>query len=301
MIKLTRFLIKNGCVVTKPYDKESESLTFSYKGVKYTIEPEYNGSYTKVVAWAVINENDKYLDFGYTQKELIKIIENNILNPIEEVEEITEIKEKETLMPAQDNNIIDLNKLNLKVGAKYTILKPNSALPELYKFTLVNYYISNFAQYKNSLYLVVKLKGKRNLVKLVINKNETAFLFNNWNFDQIFKKEKISNIESSLHRFKLEDVKNDKDFITALNDTSFKINNDYESFIDYSFDYMMDNSTNIEKAYKDENYLNYIKFLIQNKRYNLDALQEYCNKESFDKLGDILSNLYIKYGLLYSV
>ncbi len=125
MIKLTKFLIKNGCVVTKPYDKESESLTFSYKGIEYTIEPEYNGSYTRVVSWAVVSKNDEYLDFGYTQKELIKIIENRILNPIEEIEEITEVETKEI---EQDNNIMDLNKLNLKIGAKYTNIALNNDL-----------------------------------------------------------------------------------------------------------------------------------------------------------------------------
>ena len=98
------------------------------------------------------------------------------------------------------------NKLNLKLNERYTLIKPNELVPETFNFTLVNFYYGNYAQYKNCLYLIVKLKNHRKSTRIIITTNETAYILKGWDFTKSWRKENISNNMSLLHRLTINDM-----------------------------------------------------------------------------------------------
>ena len=190
---------------------------------------------------------------------------------------------------------ISLKDLNLKVGNKYTLLKPNSLVPELYQFTLVNYYISNFAQHENNLFLIVKLKGCRKTTRIIIAK-ETAYLFSSWNFSKAWRKEKETENISRLHRVNINDIKDNKDLVIAINiNDSFVSNDDNYSFIDFATDYIINNSCIGEKQLVHEGYYNYIKELIREKFYNLSNLIKQCKALDYIYIVELLNKIQKEY------
>lgn len=190
---------------------------------------------------------------------------------------------------------ISLKDLNLKVGNKYTVLKPNSLVPELYQFTLVNYYISNFAQYENSLFLVVKLKNHRRTSRIIIA-HETAYIFNSWSFAKSWNKEKVNDNTSLLNRIKSEDIKDNKDLVCIVNrEDNFKANNDNYSFIDYTTDYMINNNVRGKDQLNNEGYYSYIKGLLMDKLYNIDNLIKQCRAWEYVYIVDILNRIQLDY------
>lgn len=190
---------------------------------------------------------------------------------------------------------ISLNELNLKVGNKYTLLKPNSLVPELYQFTLINYYISNFAQYENNLFLIVKLKGCRKLSRIIIA-NESAYLFDNWNFDKAWRKEKESENVNRLHRVSANDIKDNKDIICIINmGDSFICNDDNYSFIDFTTDYIINNNCVGKEQLTNEGYYNYIKELLRDRNYNLSNLIRQCKSLDYIYIVELLNRIQKEY------
>ena len=190
---------------------------------------------------------------------------------------------------------ISLNELNLKIGNKYTLLKPNSLVPELYQFTLVNYYISNFAQHENNLFLIVKLKGCRKLTRIIIA-NETAYLFSNWNFEKAWRKEKETENNIRLYRVDINDIKDNKDLVISINiNDSFICNDDNYSFIDFTTDYIIDNNCVGEKQLTNEEYYNYIKELIRDRYYNLNNLIRQCKALDYIYIVELLNRIQQEY------
>lgn len=190
---------------------------------------------------------------------------------------------------------ISLENLNLKVGNKYTVLKPNSLVPELYQFTLVNYYISNYAQYENCLFLVVKLKNHRKTSRIVIA-HETAYIFNRWSFAKSWNKERVKDNSSLLHRIKSEDIKDNKDLICIVNrEDNFKANDDNYSFIDYTTDYMINNNVRGKDQLNNEGYYSYIKSLLMDRLYNTDNLIKQCRAWEYIYIVDILNKIQLDY------
>lgn len=190
---------------------------------------------------------------------------------------------------------ISLNELNLKVGNKYTLLKPNNLVPELYQFTLVNYYISNFAQYENNLFLIVKLKGCRKLTRIVIA-NETAYLFNGWSFSKAWRREKETENTSRLHRVNINDIKDNKNLVISINiNDSFICNDDNYSFIDFTTDYIINNNCIGEKQLTNEGYYNYIKELLRDRNYNLSNLIRQCKSLEYIYIVELLNRIQKEY------
>ena len=190
---------------------------------------------------------------------------------------------------------ISLKELNLKIGNKYTLLKPNSLVPELYQFTLVNYYISNFAQHENNLFLIVKLKGCRKLTRIIIAK-EAAYLLKDWNFQKAWRKEKESENISRLHRVNINDIKDNKDFVIAINiNDSFICNEDNYSFIDFTTDYILENNCRGKEQLNHKGYYNYIKELIRDKFYNLSDLIRQCRAWEYIYIVELLSKIQEEY------
>lgn len=97
MIKLTRFLIKNDFEIIKGYNEIKKDMILKFKGVRYVILPEFNSN-NKVVRWTIINthvpkNSPLYrLGFGKTQKELIDIIQREIIDTVAEREAIEKIE-----------------------------------------------------------------------------------------------------------------------------------------------------------------------------------------------------------------
>lgn len=191
--------------------------------------------------------------------------------------------------------LISLENLNLKSGNKYTILKSNSLVPELYQFTLVNYYISNYAQYENCLFLVVKLKSHRRTSRIIIA-HETAYIFNSWNFSKNWNKERVNDKISLLHRIKVEDIKDNKDLICIVNrEDSFKVNDDNYSFIDCTTDYLINNNVRGKDQLDNEGYYSYIKGLLMNRLYNMDNLIKQCRAWEYIYIVDTLKRIQLDY------
>lgn len=100
MIKLTRFLNKNGFEIIKGYDEIKKSIVFKFKGVKYIIEPEFKFNLNKkvIIYWNVINTHiakNRFvhrLGFGKTQKEIIDIIQKEIIDIAEERKAVEKVE-----------------------------------------------------------------------------------------------------------------------------------------------------------------------------------------------------------------
>lgn len=186
---------------------------------------------------------------------------------------------------------INLNNLKLTVGEKYTILKPNNLLPECLQFTLVNYYIGDYAQHENQLFLIVKFKGHRKLSRVVIA-NETAFIFKGWNFTKNWSKEKVSETMAKLHRITLDQVKNNKDFIYNISmGDSFTTENDILSFVDYTTDFLIDAGIRGAEQLKHEGYYNYIKQLLREKSYNINEVEKQCKAWDYIHIVTLLDKI----------
>lgn len=171
--------------------------------------------------------------------------------------------------------LVNLEKLKAMEGKKITVLKPNSLVPELYKGTLKNFYIGKYAQNENALFINIKLFRKRNVDKIVISIKDTCFIFKDF-YNDMFRKEKISNRESLLHRITYNDVKNDKNLLIYHEyNENFEVNENYEHFLDITADYCINNNLIRDEQVNNDGYINFIKDLLID--YNVNKLKNYVN------------------------
>ena len=105
--------------------------------------------------------------------------------------------------------INELAKLKEMIGKKISVLKTSDLVPACYYGTLEGFKVDKWAQYEKCLYIYNKLFRKRSISRIVINPNETSFIFKG-DFGKCWNKEKISSNESLLHRITYKDLKNNK-------------------------------------------------------------------------------------------
>ena len=188
-----------------------------------------------------------------------------------------------------DNVINTLSKtenmeLEVKIGERVTILKPNSLVPELYKGTVQCYYFGKYAQYENALFLYIRIYRGKRIQRIVLLPSDVVFIFKGFNFDKSWNKERVSENHSRLHRITYNDVKDNKDLIyhKAYGEEFVGINNNPESFIDYTGDFLCDNAIRAKEAINSAEYIEYIKQLVRS--YNLNTLLDSIKKEGYHLL-----------------
>ena len=188
-----------------------------------------------------------------------------------------------------------MNKLNLTIGQKISVLKPNGLSPELYKGILKGFYYSKYAQYENALFIYIQRPRAKRVDRIIIS-TDTAFIFNGY-FKDMFREELVSDNGkvrcSKLNKWTYEDVKNNKDLIYHHEfKGEYDVNTNIDSFIELTGDYLCNNDIKPLKAPESIGYINYIKDLISN--YNVNNLMEHIKAEGFTILENCL-NLAIEY------
>ena len=94
-------------------------------------------------------------------------------------------------------------------GKKVTIIKPNGLVPEKYYGVIKSYELKKWAQYDNCLYITFRGFRKRSDEVIIITPHDTAFIIND-KYEDCWKREKISDRESRLHRLKIDDFEQNK-------------------------------------------------------------------------------------------
>lgn len=184
-----------------------------------------------------------------------------------------------------------MKELNLVIGEKYTILKPDELIADRWHGTLKGYHFDKWAQYENCLYLYIQRPRAKRVDEIIIS-IEKCFIFKG-NFKESYRKEVIKETEkiehSLLHRWTYEDLKNNKDLVYFHDfKEEFNVNNDLESFVDLTGEYIMNNNIKPIEAPESDEYISYIKSLLT--RYNVNNLKKYIDnlgyrllQQSFNK------------------
>ena len=196
--------------------------------------------------------------------------------------------------------INELLKLKEMIGEKISILKTSDLVPSCYYGTLEGFKIDKWAQYKNCLYIYIKLFRKRSINRIIITPNETTFIFKD-NFNKCWNKEKINSKESLLHRITYNDIKNNNNLILSHN-----YGEDIEclqnGFIDVTGDYLLSNCLNKEERLamqESANYYNYIKkeLYLYNVSIVLDTIEDELGSDS--RLYNIVNSINKEYCSIY--
>jgi hypothetical protein len=140
-----------------------------------------------------------------------------------------------------------MKELNLQIGEKYTVLNAGELIPTRIYGTLKGYYYSNFAQYKNALYIYIQRPRAKIIDRLVFTV-DTIFIFKG-KFEDCWRKEVIKETEqtttSLLHRFTYEDLKDNENleyYNDGLKEEYKPITDDFEGLIDNTGDFIYNNS-----------------------------------------------------------
>ena len=196
--------------------------------------------------------------------------------------------------------IKEIAKLKKMIGKKISVLKTSDLVPACYHGTLQGFKIDKWAQYKNCLYIYIKLFRKRRISRIVITPNETTFIFKD-NFGKCWNKEKINANENLLHRITYNDIKNNNNLILSHN---YGENIEYlqYGFIDITGDYLLNNCLNKEERLEmqvSENYYNYIKkeLYLYNVSLVLDTIEEELGSDS--RLYNIVNTINKEYCSIY--
>lgn len=175
--------------------------------------------------------------------------------------------------------------LNIKIGQKVSILNAGDLVPSLYKGVIKGFYYSDYAQYKNALYIYIQRPRAKRIDRLVFLPSDTVFIFNGYTWKDVHRKEVIKETEevthTLLHKWTYKDVKNNKDLIYhhEYGEEFTGVNDSIERFIDLTGDYICNNDIKAREADKNDNYINYIKELIQN--YNVNSLMKYIKSQNY--------------------
>ncbi|WP_125154485.1 hypothetical protein [Clostridium rectalis] len=182
--------------------------------------------------------------------------------------------------------------LNLKIGQKVSILKSHDLVPTLYKGVLKGYYFSNFAQYRNALYMYIQRPRAKKVDRIILIENETFFIFDSYKFKDTHKKEVIKDTKEITHtllnRWTYSDLKDNKDLVFAhkYSEKFEGVEDDFNTFVDLTGDYICCNNIKPKEAVKSEKYINYIKELIQG--FNVNNLLVTAKELEFCILEDCL-------------
>ena len=104
--------------------------------------------------------------------------------------------------------------VKLKLNSRYTIVrKSGMGYNTIQKITLINAYYSQYAQYKNALTIIYKIKGGRTLLKSY-NYNDSCgtidfIMFEGWQDIDVVTYDKIDDISSHVLQKDLSDIMND--------------------------------------------------------------------------------------------
>lgn len=101
-------------------------------------------------------------------------------------------------------------------GKKVTIIKPNGLVPEKYYGVIKSYELKKWAQYYNCLFITFRAFRKRTDYQIIITPNDTCFIIND-KIDNCWRKEKISENMTNLHRLTIND----------FNETNIIMNHEY--------------------------------------------------------------------------
>ena len=172
-----------------------------------------------------------------------------------------------------------MKELNLVIGEKYTVLKSDDLVPSRYYGTLKGYHFDKWAQYENCLYLYIQRPRAKRVDEIIISIEKT-FIFKG-DFKESHRKEVIKDTEtithSLLHRWTYNDLKDNKTLVYYHDfKEEFNVNNDLDSFVDLTGEYIMNNNIKPIEAPENENYINYIKSLLT--KYNVNNLKNYIDK-----------------------
>ncbi|MGL5381746.1 hypothetical protein [Clostridium sp.] len=93
---------------------------------------------------------------------------------------------------------MNFRELKLEEGKKYTIVFYDGLTGiTTAKITLVDYYISNYAQYEECLYLEVKIGRKRYIREVIFTPNQPLLIGEGWetiNFDSLYIEEERNGV-----------------------------------------------------------------------------------------------------------
>lgn len=172
-----------------------------------------------------------------------------------------------------------MDKLNIEIGQKITILKPGELVPLLIAGKVEGFNYGKYAQYENSIFIYIRRPRRKHLDRIVIHEHETAFIFDG-TFKDMHRKEKVNENMTNLHRWTYNDLKDNKNLIFYhCYGEKLQIENNFERFIDVTADYISDNNVNPREAEQNEGYINYIKEKVKN--YNIDSLKSYLKNEGY--------------------
>ncbi|WP_291566892.1 MULTISPECIES: hypothetical protein [unclassified Clostridium] len=184
-----------------------------------------------------------------------------------------------------------MKKINITIGQKVAVLNAGDLVPTLYKGVVRGFYYSKYAQYENALYIYIQRPRAKRIDRLVLLETNIFFIFDGYNFKETWRKEIMKDTKevthSLLHKWTYEDLKDNKDLIYSHRyGEKFNVNDNFERFADVTCDYMMQNNIRHYEATTNENYINYIKEVIQN--YNIDSLIKYTKSEGYVVLENCL-------------
>lgn len=178
---------------------------------------------------------------------------------------------------------------NLEIGEKYTIWNNEGFTPYTANFTLIDYKIYNFAQHKNSLQLLVRFKKHRSNDIVTLSYSDEAVILKGWHKIEAVHKIKISENMTSRKKRNITEFENNKDMaMYKPYGTLFTANDNYEGFVDYTGDYLCYNNIKGIEQITNESYLNYVKDLLRDKKYNVSELKSYIKAEGYNCLYDSL-------------
>lgn len=112
---------------------------------------------------------------------------------------------------------------------KVTVLKPNELIPVAYCGVIEDFRVDDWAQYHNCLFITMKPYRCRNLIEIVINPHDTAFILKGIK-QQSWRKEKIDDTLSRLHRLTEADF--DKDSILMIHEYDDQFLDEFDSLFE---------------------------------------------------------------------
>lgn len=172
-----------------------------------------------------------------------------------------------------------MKELNLVIGEKYTVLKPNGLTSERTYGTLQGYYYSNYAQYDNALYLYIRRPRARRVDRVIVT-SDTLFIFKG-NFKEAYNKKLISDDGTTkltqLNKWTYEDVKDNENLVYhhSFREELKPVTDKYDYLIEKAGDFICNNNIRPIESLENESYIDYIRSLVT--YYNVNDLKEYIN------------------------
>jgi phage FluMu protein Com len=180
----------------------------------------------------------------------------------------------------------NVKELNLQIGEKYTVLKPNGLTSERIYGTLQGYYFDKYAQYENAIYLYIKRPRARKVNRIIIT-SDTTFIFKG-EFKEAYNKELISDNGATkvtkLNKWTYEDIK-DNDNLVYYHEFREEIKpttDKYEYLIDKTGDFMDLNNIRPVEAPENESYIEYVRSLLA--YFNINDLKNYISELGYSLL-----------------